>query len=169
MQIYEVKVLFYYSVLCHVQCLRCRRSEVKAELMAVSRDYLWPLPVSLYTALSLCVCVCVCVCVIRILMIQSLSNVHFSLWGGWITLVYNLYLYSKRVTWTVNNVAVLLKVCVCAHIYVCVCGEACVWRCVYVCMCIHFCVYLFLVFFALLICLVFTLVYFVTFVLWSSV
>lgn len=40
MQIYEVKVLFYYSVLCHVQCLRCRRNEVKAELMVVSLDYL---------------------------------------------------------------------------------------------------------------------------------
>lgn len=56
MQIYEVKVLFYYSVLCHVQCLRCRRSEVKAELTAVSLDYLWPLPVSLYTAVCVCVC-----------------------------------------------------------------------------------------------------------------
>jgi len=58
MQIHEVKVLFYYSILCHVQCLRCRREEVKAEL---GLDYLRPLPVSLYTAVCVSVCVCWCV------------------------------------------------------------------------------------------------------------
>lgn len=73
MQIYEVKVWFYYSVLCHVQCLRCRRDDVKAKLVVESRNYLWTLPLLHRAA--------VCVCVIRISMTQSVSNVHFSLCG----------------------------------------------------------------------------------------
>lgn len=40
MQIYEVNVWFYYSELCHVRYLRCRRREVKAVLMVLSLDYL---------------------------------------------------------------------------------------------------------------------------------
>lgn len=40
MQIYEVNVWFYYSELCHVRYLRCRRREVKAALMVLSLDYL---------------------------------------------------------------------------------------------------------------------------------
>lgn len=63
MQIYEVKVLFYYSVLCHVQCLRCRTNEVRAEMTVASYIiYCHFMSAYMHSCVTLCVCLYLCVC-----------------------------------------------------------------------------------------------------------